>query len=145
MNTTMIKVLLFLTGMFVSLGLMAEDPGAYKVIVNSGNSVSSVSKQQLADIFLKKLSQWENGQKIVPVDQNESSPARIRFSKEILGKAVSAVEVYWQQQVFSGRGFPPIEKTNDADVIAYIKSNTGAVGYVSAGANTDEVKVLKVN
>jgi ABC-type phosphate transport system substrate-binding protein len=48
---------------------------------------------------------------------------------------------YWQQMIVSGRGVPPA-KTSDQDVLAYVKANPGAIGYVGADAPTEEVKVI---
>ena len=74
----------------------------------------------------------------------KSSATRAAFSKAILGRPVSAVETYWQQQIFSGKEVPPTTKANDDEVIAFVKANAGAIGYVSAGASTAGVKVVDV-
>jgi hypothetical protein len=59
---------------------------------------------------------------------------------------VSAVESYWQQAIFSGRSVPPLEKASDAEVLAFVRANPGAVGYVSGGADLGaSVKELTVN
>jgi hypothetical protein len=50
------------------------------------------------------------------------------------GKSVTAIKTYWQQQVFSGRDVPPVERPGDAEVVAYVRENVNAIGYVSAGA-----------
>ena len=63
----------------------------------------------------------------------------------VLGKTVSAVKSYWQQQIFAGREVPPVEKTSDAEVIAFVKANRGAVGYVSDTAAVTGVRVLRVD
>ena len=34
---------------------------------------------------------------------------------------------------------------SDAEMVAYVKNTKGAIGYVSAGASTEGVKVLEVN
>ena len=47
---------------------------------------------------------------------------------------MSAVANYWQRQIFSGRGTPPPIKESDAEVIAFVAANPGAIGYVSADA-----------
>ena len=33
----------------------------YKVVVQSSNPIDSISKDKLSDIFLKKVTRWENG------------------------------------------------------------------------------------
>jgi ABC-type phosphate transport system substrate-binding protein len=116
----------------------------YKVVVNEANGVSSISRGDLAKIFLKKSGKWSDGSKADPVDLVADSPARASFSEDVLGKSVSAIKSYWQRLVFSGRGVPPAEKPSDAEVVAYVKKTPGAVGYVSAGADVAGVKVLDI-
>lgn len=117
----------------------------YKVVVNSANSAASVPKRILSAMFLKKVAEWSNGIRVAPVDQKEGSPARAAFSEDVHGKSVSAIKSYWGQMIFSGRGVPPPEKGAEAEVLAFVRANPGAVGYVSAAEGAlDGVKVLKV-
>ncbi len=119
--------------------------GSFKVIVNNGNPETTISKSNLLKLFLKKTTKWEHGVKVYPVDLRKNSDVRAAFSREILGKSVSAVNSYWQQKLFSGSAVPPVEKATDEDVISFVKSNSGAIGYVSASASTSGVKTLKVS
>lgn len=138
-------VLLTLIMRLLMIGVAsAQDTVSFKIIVNPSNDISSMTKEQLSDLFLKKVTQWENGRKALPVDQVTSSPIREKFSKEIHEKSVTAINSYWRQKIFSGRDVPPPEKSSDADVLAYIAENADAVGYVSANAPVDKVKVLKI-
>lgn len=125
--------------------LVAAVPGraaeGFQVIVNSGNPVSSLSRDLVSRIFLKKVAKWDSGQAAAPVDQDGGSPVRAAFSKAVHGKSASAVASYWQQQIFAGRDIPPAEKAGDAAVIAFVKNNPGAIGYIS-GVAPPEVKVV---
>lgn len=136
------KFLFIFALVFSGMILQAQ---SYKVIVNSSNSVSSVSKSELSDLFLKKKAKWASGQSVSPVDLSAKSSIRESFSQEILGKSVGAIKSYWQQFVFAGKGTPPVEKNSDNEVIEYVKSNEGAVGYISSGGNTAGVKVVTLN
>lgn len=121
-------------------------PGqTYKVIVNSSNTTTTITTSDLSKHFLKKVKKWNNGDKVMPVDQSASSAVRKDFSKAIHKKSVSAIKSYWQQYVFAGSGTPPIEKKNDTEVIEYVKKNSGAIGYVSTSAKTAGVKEITVN
>ena len=52
---------------------------------------------------------------------------------------------YWQKMIFSGREVPPPEKTSSAEVVAYVRANRGAIGYVAADAALGAgVRVLKI-
>jgi hypothetical protein len=125
----------------VSVG--AADTGNMKVIVNNGVSVRSMSSKAISDLFLKKTSTWSSGTAVVAVD-NATPAVREEFSRIIHGKASAAVKSYWNQQIFSGRSIPPLEKASDAEVIAFVRSTPGAVGYVSNTADTSSVRVLTV-
>jgi ABC-type phosphate transport system substrate-binding protein len=137
------KVLVVATAVLLTAVAFAQEPG-YKIIVNSANTTSFLSAEDVSKIFLKKVSHWPAGGTAQPVDQPESSPTRKRFSQEIHGKSSSAVNAFWQQQIFSGRAVPPPEKGTDEEVVAYVKANPNAIGYVAAGVSAPEVKVLKV-
>jgi ABC-type phosphate transport system substrate-binding protein len=115
----------------------------FTLIVNAANTASSVSRDEAAMIFLKQKLTWSNGQRALPVDLAKASTARAAFSKQILGRSVSGVTSYWQGQIFAGGAQPPAEKASDADIVAFVRANPNAVGYVSAGtALPDGVKSL---
>lgn len=121
--------------------LLAQD---YKIIVNKSNPVSSMTKQEVSKMFLKKTLKWDNNQTVLPVDLTEDNPAWETFSKEIHRRDLKKVKAYWQKMIFSGRAVPPPEKVNESEVLAYVQSNPGAIGYVSASKQTGNVKVLKI-
>ena len=116
----------------------------YQVVVNSANPTDILTKDQLGKMFLKKIVKWDTGTPIVPVDQTATSAVRASFNKAVHAKPASAIASYWQQQIFAGRDVPPAEKAGDAAVLAFVKANPGAIGYVSAGGSTDGVKVLSI-
>jgi len=116
---------------------------SYKVIVNPSNPVSSISREDVSRIFLKKTTKFSDGRGASPADLPANSPTRESFSKDIHGKSSSAVDAYWQQLIFSGRDIPPAQKS-EGGVLEFVRSNGNAIGYVSAGADTAGVKVINV-
>ncbi len=118
---------------------------SYKVIVNNNNKTVSISKKELAMVFLKKKKKWKNGESIAPVDHQYRAEVRATFSEEIFGKKVSAVRSYWQSAMFSGMVSAPIEKMSDQEIINYIKKNKGAIGYISSTTNVSGVKVVSID
>jgi len=123
----------FLSVLVVVLALGASASGddvGFAVIVNASNPVTSLSRAELSNIFLKQERQWPDGQAILPVDQAEKSPVRAEFSRVVLGRPVAAVKSFWQVLIFSGNAVPPVEKASNADVAIYVSNFRGAVGYV---------------
>jgi hypothetical protein len=105
------------------------------VIVNSANPVSTMRREQVARMFLREVPAWGNGEEILPVDQLERSPSRITFARDVQGQTVKSLKTYWQQRIFSGSESPPPERVSDADVLTYVRSNPGAIGYVVEGTD----------
>ncbi len=120
----------------------AQDKSSYVVIVHPDNPAKSVSKKKVSRLLLKELSKWDGGLSADPVDLDSKSDVRRNFSRDVHGRSVSSIKNYWQRQIFSGRSVPPPEVPNDIAVISHVKSNPGAIGYVSASTRLDGVKVL---
>ena len=116
----------------------------FKVIVHSANPATTLAKKDVAALFLKKKTKWDDGTPVTAVDQTDKSSARESFTTAIHGKPVAAIKSYWQQQIFSGRDVPPVEKASDADVVAFVRNNRDAIGYVSEEAPLSGVKVVNV-
>ena len=132
------------------LHLAAMQPPAaaqqgFVVIVHPSNPVSSLSADALARMFLKKTLKWEGGNRVEPVDLAASSAVRARFSQAVHGKATAAISAYWQKMIFSGREVPPAELGTAAEVIAFVASHRGGVGYVAEGTALGEgVKAIRI-
>ncbi len=143
MRRTSISITFALLALAASLA--GDDALAYRVIVNSANPVNEARRSQVSEIFLKRVVHWPNGQPAAPVDQSITFPIRERFSKQVHGRSALAVQHYWQQQIFSGRGVPPPVRLTDQEVIAFVKASAGAIGYVSAETSLpDSTRTLKL-
>jgi ABC-type phosphate transport system substrate-binding protein len=133
-----------LGGLLAGIATARAQSASYQVIVNAKNPASWLSRQVAADMFLKKVSRWEHGEPVRPVDQAYSSAVRQAFSKGVLRRTTAAVRHYWTQRIFSGRELPPPEVEGDDAVVRYVASHVGAVGYVAAGANLAGTKPIVV-
>jgi ABC-type phosphate transport system substrate-binding protein len=115
-----------------------------RLIVHPTNRAVTLERRFVADAFLKKVTRWPNEELIRPVDLDRASAVRRRFSEDVLKRNVSAIASYWQQQVFSGRGVPPPELDDEAQVVKYVLSNPGAIGYVSGSAAIENARVVEL-
>ncbi len=122
----------------------AQEQSPFQVITHPDNPVTSLSKTQVSKILLKKTSKWDSGQPVKAVDQGGKGSVREIFTKAIHGRSLSSIQRFWQRQVFSGKDVPPPELAGDTEVVEFVSANTGAIGYVTAGAELDGVKVLTI-
>jgi ABC-type phosphate transport system substrate-binding protein len=140
MRTLLAGILLFMLSHFCE----AESSTSFHIIVNANNSVTTLDRKSLSEIFLKKVTRWPDGELTQPADLSQDSNVRSRFSDEIMGRPIAGVKNYWQQRIFSGRDVPPPELISDEDVIKYVMRHPGGIGYVSNAADLRNVKVLNV-
>ncbi len=140
-----IVLVLALTGL-CHLPATAQET-TFVVIVHPDNPAKSVSKKKVSRLLLKELAKWDGGLSAVPVDLDSKSEIRREFSRDVHGRSVSSIKNYWQRQIFSGKAVPPPEVANDNAVISHVKSNPGAIGYVSASARLSGsgVKILDLS
>ena len=134
---------------FILAVLFAAAAGAekssYVVIVPAKSVITRVNRKFLAEIFLRRATRWGDDSPIRPVDLSAESPARGRFSQDILARSVYSVKSYWQQRIFSGEGLPPPEMSDDEAAVRYVASHPGAIGYVIAGTSLDGARAVEVD
>ena len=143
-SKTFLIVTLALLSLLVGAGQLAAQDSGFKVIVHSTNPAASMSPGDLSKIFLKRTTKWSDGRTATPLDLPESSGTRASFSKAVHNKSVDAIKAYWQQMVFSGRAVPPAQRASVREIVDYVESNPGAVGYLPAGASVGNCKVLSI-
>ena len=103
---------------------------AAQVIVHPDLIFDHISIEDIRNIFLRRKTQWPNGERILPVAQQPDSPARLYFDKRVFLRSPMALRAYWNQQIFSGRQLPPPERLNDQEVIEFVSTTPGAIGYI---------------
>ncbi len=111
-------------------------------VVSINNPLTSLSKGQVADIFLGKVARFPDGTLAVPIDQEEGSPARDEFYAAFTGKSLAQIRAYWAKIIFTGRGQPPKAVSNSTEVRQLIAANPQAISYIERSAVNSSVKVL---
>jgi ABC-type phosphate transport system substrate-binding protein len=112
--------------------------GTFKVIVNAKVSGGSLARDVLAQVYLGRVQRWGDGTPIAALDLSGTSPLRRAFCEEVLGMSMEAVRFYWLQTVSSTGKRPPLTRPSDEDVIAFVASKPGGVGYVSSATPLPE-------
>lgn len=146
MNLNIVRIIC-IVAVLCAVGLVpcsAQEP-AFKIVVNSANPIDSLSDAQIAAIFLKLRTRWEDGQAIQPIDLENGSPTRDSFSQAVFHREAEAIEARWMRKLFSGEMVPPIRVKTDQEVLRAVASQPGAIGYVSSDAETSgEVKTIAI-
>ena len=122
----------------------AQALGELVIIANPDVPVASLASEELARMYLGKVSRWQNGTTVVPV-MLKTGPVQEEFVEDYLSRPVHRFVTYWRQMVFTGKGVPPRSFTDQAALVEFVATTPGAVGYAPPGTDTGSLKVLKVD
>jgi len=78
----------------------------------------------------------------VPIDQAEGTAAREEFYLSFTGKSPAQLKAHWAKIIFTGRGQPPVEVANGAELKKHLAENPNALGYIERAMVDDSVKVV---
>lgn len=117
--------------------------GEFVVIVNKGNPLSSVSTADLKRLYTGKLDNID-GNSAVPLNLSLDNPAAVSFLNEVVGMGSADYKSFWLAQQIRGGSSAPVVKKNEAEILSYVKENSGAVGYIPKDTAPEGVKVITV-
>jgi ABC-type phosphate transport system substrate-binding protein len=135
------RIVLIVIGLFLSFG-SAEAVADVVAVVSAKNPVTTLSKNQVVDIFLGKANRFPDGREAVPIDQDEGSAAREEFYLKFADKSPAQIKAFWSKIIFTGRGQPPPEVSNDVEVKKFIAKHPDAIGYIDQKLVDESVKVI---
>lgn len=131
---------------FASLILFAAASHAraqVTVIANNSVVASSISQTDLHDIFTGSASSIKGGGQVSPA-LLKSGPAHEAFLNKYVGKSDAAFRAAWRRLLFSGQSTMPKILDSDAEMVGYVASTPGAIGYIGSGSPHPGVKTLAV-
>ncbi|CAM3027209.1 phosphate ABC transporter substrate-binding protein [Pseudoalteromonas distincta] len=130
------KIILASAFSLCSINVFAE----VAVIINPSNA-SSVDADTIKKIYLGKSKSFSNGEKVNPVNQDNTTVAD-EFNDKVVGKSSSQLNAYWSKLIFTGKGTPPEKLASDQAVIDFVAANNDAIGYIDSSKVSDKVKVI---
>lgn len=113
------------------------------VVVSAKSSLTSLTKQQVSDLFLGKSNAFPDGGQSVPIEQSEGTVDRNDFHGRVTGKSATQLKAYWSKQIFSGTGVPPKEAADAANLKKMIAANPNVIGYLDKKDVDPSVKVVQ--
>jgi len=137
------RILIAAAGFMIYVSLHVFAAVDVKVIANSSVKADTISKDEIKRVFLEERRSLDDGTHVAPVLEKDG-PVHEAFLRAYLGRTDDDLLAYYRALVFTGRGSMPKELDSDAEVVAYVTSTRGAIGYVSAETSTEGVKTLAI-
>jgi ABC-type phosphate transport system substrate-binding protein len=111
------------------------------VIGNQSLKTTKIDKEMLGRIFTGRMVMVA-GISVQPVNTKAGEVSRAVFIREILHKSDDEYIAYWIVRRAIGKGAPPPEMTTVQDMVVFIVSTPGAIGYIDASQVTPGMNVL---
>lgn len=121
---------------------MGEALADLVVVVNARTGVAVMTRNEIVNIFFGRNRQFFNGVEAQPVDLVDANPDRARFYSALVGKELSDINAYWSRQVFSGRMQPPPRVNSVDEVLRWVSTHPGGIGFVDLSKADARVRVV---
>lgn len=115
------------------------------VVVSAQNPVASLTRSELADIYLGRISRFPTGQPVMPLDMSESSPTYATFYRAYLGQTPAQIKMHWSRLIFTGRGQPPRSMADSKAMADFVAGHAEAIGYLDATHLDGRLRVLALD
>lgn len=119
---------LLLVGIFMATSITAEALAEGLYVIANPSPDAGITMNDIRDVFLGEK-QFIGAVKIVPVDNLAAQSA---FLGKVLKMDAAKYSATWTKKSFRDGLNPPAPKSGDLEVLNYVKSTPGAVGYVTS-------------
>ena len=128
--------------LLLALASVANGASASDGVVVIGNAnLRQLDASTVAKIYTGKVIEV-NGVPVTAINANSGSAVRNRFLRLYLNQDEDKYTAYWTVRRYIGKGASPKELTRAADVIDYVNSTPGAIGYIDEADLQAGVNVL---
>lgn len=112
------------------------------VIINKNNPIGTLTNAEVKSYYLRKLkSRWPGINKSIrPVDRKVKCREQEIFYAYILEMNTAEVEQYFTTRQLQNAERPADKFQTEIEIIEFVSSEPGAIGYVSAKVITPELK-----
>jgi ABC-type phosphate transport system substrate-binding protein len=141
MPRTQVRMAGYVTAALLSCALLPAD-AAVVVIGSRDIDVASLNEKTVRNLYLGKTVQLDNGTRVEVIDLPSGNAVRDEFYEKVIGKDSTQIKAYWAKRIFTGKGSPPATRFDEHMVIKWVSEAPGRIGYVSAAATDNSVKVL---
>ncbi len=113
------------------------------IIINKDVKEISLKKNELRSIYLGDKSVWTNGEKINFVILKKGPTHKI-FLDAYINKTSKNFVRYWKRQILTGKATMPKLVDSEKEIIKYVSTTDGAIGYVSEGFLMNDIKTINI-
>jgi ABC-type phosphate transport system substrate-binding protein len=110
----------------------ATDSGTMLAVVVHPDNTTALDQQQLIQLYLNKISSFQNGQTAKVLHLPRSSEQHRQFCLQMLNLSASQYQSYWSRMLFTGAASDMIFIDNSEQLLKLLQTDKTAVGYLPA-------------
>ncbi len=139
----LLKIILVI--IFSQLFLFISLSSAQGILVITNSDVTgSIDPNTISSISTAKKTKWDNGTTII-ITMLQKGKIHERFAKSIVGLHTTRLIRIWRGVVFTGTGTPPRTFKTQTELVNFIATTPGSIGYISDSTPHENVKVVYDN
>ena len=135
------KIRILLCLCLISLKLSAQN-SELVVVVNKDNTIDSLSKREVIDIYMGRYVTFPDGTTALPLDLPAKSPIKNDFYLKLVNQDERKINAYWARLLFAGRAKPPEALSSVDEVIVKLRKSEFSIAYIPANELTADLKVV---
>lgn len=120
---------------------MLSGVNAGEIVVIGNSSVPKIDLLTVQKIYTGKVISV-SGQSIKPVNVKIGATERNRFLQEYMNQDEEKYTAYWTVRRYIGKGTPPNELSSATEIMDYVQSTPGAIGYVDEAEIKEGINVI---
>lgn len=131
-----------LLGLFFAL--WSEPAQLQELIVHQDILQPGLTQNEARIYFTLRLQNWPTGQRVKVFVLADDHELHRDFAKQVLGLFPYQLRSIWDRQVFSGTGQAPITVVDEAEMLKFVATTPGAIGYLRSPPADPRVRSLAV-
>ena len=133
----------FVMCLFTLMITTAVSHAELMVISNKSITQTSISRQDIKDIFLGKKVYWNDKSKISVAALTQQEPAQAFFSI-YLNQTPKQFDAHWDKKLFTG-GTHALKRLKSSKLmVEYVSQTQGAIGFIDSNNPPKDVTILTV-
>jgi ABC-type phosphate transport system substrate-binding protein len=114
------------------------------VVAAAKSPISTLTKSELADLFLGRVTRFPDGRLAVPIDQRDDSPAYAEFYSVFVGRTAAQVKAHWSKIIFTGRGSPPRAVADGEQLRRRVAGDSSTIGYLERRLVDASLQIVRI-
>ena len=130
--------------MACAVGFAPRAHADFYIVVQAANPQPALTQKKAIDLFMGRSRAFANGDFALIFDLPRDSSMRDAFYRSLTGMTLAQVNSYWSRLMFSGQSMPPQSLPDEATMIAIVKRNPNAIGWLSHEPTDKQLRTLLV-